>query len=111
MQFKKIKPSIAYANGKRMTAEAINVVSRDDDLFGNVVFRYTLFNASGEWAGESCLTCKYTQSEKSKFLGLDEDGATVLCAWDASADGAYTVVAEAIGLEFVHVDKTAFFEA
>jgi hypothetical protein len=89
-----IKPQAAFANGKRMVAEAINVVSISDNLFDHVVFRYTLFDKDGVWAGESTHELK----------GLEE-----YQTWDASAKGAYTIVIEALGLEVVNTQGKSFF--
>lgn len=48
-----IAPQAAFANGKRMVATQLNVVSISDNLFDNVIFKYTLMDADGAWAGES----------------------------------------------------------
>ena len=96
MMFKKIKPFPAFANGQRMTATAISVVSVSDNLFDHVVFKYTLLTAQGEWAGEA----------SHELKGLEQ-----YRTWDASPEGAYTIVAAGVGLEFEPViGKSAFFE-
>ena len=53
MKTVKVNPQAAFANGKRLVAEAINVVSISDNLFDHVIFKYTLFDKDGVWAGES----------------------------------------------------------
>jgi hypothetical protein len=89
-----IIPYTAFANGKRMTAEAINVVSISDNLFDHVVFKYTLFDKDGVWAGEST----------HELAGCDE-----YQTWDASPEGAYTIVIEALGLQAVPTLGKSFF--
>lgn len=81
-----IKPATAYVNGKQMVAEAINVVSVSDNLFDHVVFKYTLLTAEGLWAGEASY----------ELVGREQ-----YTTWDASPEGAYTIVAKGIGVEFV----------
>lgn len=107
---KKIQPSKAYVNGKQMIAESISVESAKDTLFGSVVFRCTLWTADGIWAGEAALNCKYEMASPSAFKGLDADGQTVLCDWDASPEGAYEIVAAGMGLEFDQAVGSRFFE-
>lgn len=46
MKAVKIKPAVCYANGKRMIATQLNVVSVADNLFDHVIFKYTLLDAS-----------------------------------------------------------------
>lgn len=96
MMLKKINPFPAFANGQRITATAISVVSVSDNLFDHVIFKYTLHTANGMQAGEASF----------ELLGLNQ-----YQTWDASPDGAYTIVAEGIGVEFADVEKSAFFEA
>lgn len=81
-----ISPAIAFANGKRVTATHFNVVSIKDNLFDNVLFLYTLLDEHGQWAGES--TCELKGREEYQ-------------TWDASPEGAYTIVAERVGLEII----------
>jgi hypothetical protein len=96
MKTVQIKPQIAFANGKKMSATQLNVVSISDNLFDHVVFKYTLLDASGVWAGESTFELK----------GL-EDYST----WDTTAEGAFTIVAQGIGLVVVQSDnKTVFVD-
>jgi hypothetical protein len=90
-----VKPQAAFANGKRMTATQFNVVSISDNLFDHVIFKYTLFDENMVWAGEST---------------FELNGRETYLTWDASASGAYTLVAEGIGLELA-VSKSAMFEA
>jgi hypothetical protein len=90
-----VSPQGAFANGKRMVAEAINVVSISDNLFDHVIFKYTLFDKDGVWAGESTLELK----------GLEQ-----YQTWDASPTGAYTIVIEALGLTAQPKVGASFFE-
>lgn len=92
---KQIAPHVAFANGKRMVATQINVVSVSDNLFDHVVFKYTLFDDAGTWAGESTYELK---------------GKENYTTWDASAEGAYRIVCAGIQVEFIGVGKS-FFEA
>ena len=94
MKTVKIIPYTAFANGKRMTAEAINLVSISDNLFDHVVFKYTLFDKDGVWAGESTFELK---------------GSEQYDTWDASPEGAYTIVIEALGLEALPTLGKSFF--
>jgi hypothetical protein len=94
MKTVQIKPQIAFANGKKMSATQLNVVSISDNLFDHVVFKYTLLDASGVWAGESTFELK----------GL-EDYST----WDTTAEGAFTIVAQGIGLVVVQSDNKTIF--
>jgi hypothetical protein len=89
-----IKPHAAFANGKRMTATQFNVVSIADNLFDHVVFKYTLMDASGAWAGEST---------------YELNGLAAYQTWFATPEGAYEIVAAAIGLELVSHDKEVMF--
>lgn len=90
-----IKPTKAFANGKKVTATQLNVVSIQDNLFDHVVFKYTLFDAANKWAGESTF----------ELVGL-EDYST----WDTTPSGAYGIVAAGVGLEIIkdEEDKTVF---
>jgi hypothetical protein len=90
-----INPHAAFANGKRMLAEAINVVSISDNLFDQVTFKYTLFDKDGAWAGES------THS----LSGIEE-----YQTWDASPEGAYRIVIEALDLTTQPTVGKSFFE-
>lgn len=90
-----IKPQAAFANGKRMVATQFNVVSISDNLFDHVVYKYTLFDENMVWAGEST----------TELVGLEQ-----YQTWDATPEGAYTIVAAAIGLEIL-AEKTVMFEA
>ena len=91
----KVNPQEAFANCKRMVAEAINVVSIADNLFDHVIFKYTLFDKDGVWAGESTYELK----------GSEQYGK-----WDASPEGAYNIVIEAIGLTTQPTVGKSFFE-
>jgi hypothetical protein len=90
-----IIPQAVFANGKRLVAEAINVVSISDNLFDHVVFRYTLFDKDGVWAGESTYELK----------GLEE-----YSKWDTSAQNAYEIVIEALDLTTQPSVGKSFFE-
>lgn len=92
-----IKPATAYANGKRMIATQFNLCSLNDNLYDAVTFKYTLLDENGVWAGESTYAL---------------EGRENYTKWDASASGAYELVAAAIGLELVPtIGKLFEFEA
>jgi hypothetical protein len=95
MRTVQIKPQAAFANGKRMLATQFNVVSIEDNLFDAVTFKYTLFDEHMVWAGESVFSL---------------EGRDTYLTWDASPEGAYTLVAEGIGLE-INAPRTAMFGA
>jgi hypothetical protein len=84
MKTMNIKPTVAFANGKRMEATSINVVSVSDNLYDHVIFKYTLFDALGQWAGEST---------------FELEGRETYAKWDASAENAYEIVIHGVGLE------------
>ena len=95
MKTVQITPQLAFANGKRMEATQFNVVSISDNLFDHVIFKYTLFDENMVWAGEST----------AELVGVE-----AYQTWDATPTGAYTIVAEAIGLEIAPtVNKSAMF--
>ena len=92
-----IKPAKAYVNGKQMIATQFNVKSLNDNLYDEVTFLYTLLDENGVWAGEAT----HSLSGRENYL-----------AWDATASGAYTIVASGIGLEIVPTTGKMFeFEA
>ena len=98
MKTVQVKPYTAFANGKRMVATKLNVVSIQDNLFDHVVFKYTLLDEGNGWAGESTYELK----------GIEE-----YSTWDATPSGAYEIVAAGIGLEIVMPEgesKVAFLE-
>jgi hypothetical protein len=96
MKTVKVTPQIAYANGKQSVIEAINVQSVFDNLFDHVVFRYTLLDAHGVQCGEGSYELK---------------GEEIYKTWDASPEGAYTIVIAGLGLELLPtVDKSSIFE-
>ena len=95
MKTAQIKPHVAFANGKRMVATQFNVVSIQDNLFDHVIFRYTLLDAGGAWAGESTY----------ELNGIDQ-----YSTWFATPEGAYVIVAAGIGLELVATDTKAMFD-
>jgi hypothetical protein len=104
-----IQPQVVFANGKRMMASHLSVTSIEDDFFGKALFKYTLYDQNMVWAGESSLICNYVEGETSEVTSQGD--GFVNCTWDASADGAYQVTAQAIGLEIVPTaGKTAFIE-
>lgn len=94
MKTVQIKPQAAFANGKRMTATQFNVVSIADNLFDHVVFKYTLLDKNGTWAGESTY----------ELNGIDE-----YTTWFATPEGAYEIVAAGIGLEIVKEGSKVLF--
>lgn len=81
-----IKPEKAYVNGQQKTATQLNVKSLNDNLYDEVTFVYTLLDQHGVWAGEATFTLK---------------GRENYVTWDATASGAYKIVAAGIGLELV----------
>ena len=92
-----IKPAKAYVNGKQMIATQFNVKSLNDNLHDEVTFLYTLLDANGSWCGEAT----------TALIGRDS-----YLTWDATATGAYKIVADAIGLEIVEdAPKLFAFEA
>jgi hypothetical protein len=98
MKIVKIKPAICYANGKRVVATQLNVTSVQDNLFDHVIFKYTLFDDAGQWAGESTYA----------LVGLAQ-----YQTWFATPEGAFEIVAAGIGLEIVKPEgerKVAFLE-
>jgi hypothetical protein len=95
MKTVQVMPQLAFANGKKMQATQFNVVSISDNLFDHVIFKYTLFDENMVWAGEST----------AELVGLEQ-----YQKWDASPEGAYIIVAEAIGLELTPtINKTSMF--
>ena len=88
MKTVQIEEAVCFANGKRMIAAKLNVVSVSDNLFDQVVFRYTLFGGDGQWAGESTF----------ELNGLDQ-----YTTWDATPAGAYRIVAAGIGVQIAPV--------
>lgn len=93
---KPIKSETAFANGRRVKATAINVVSVRDNLFDHVIFEYTLFDENGAFAGASTFELKGEDAYKT---------------WDASAEGAYRIVCQGIEVEFTESVGKTFFEA
>ncbi len=98
MQVVKVKPAVAYANGKRSIATHLNVESVFDNLFTKVIFKYTLFDDACQWCGESTY----------ELNGIEE-----YSTWFATPSGAFEIVAAGIGLEIVKPEgesKVAFLE-
>jgi hypothetical protein len=90
------KPEKCYVNGKQAIATRFNVVSISDDLFSEAQFKYTLLDDNNNWCGEAVY----------KLSGLE-----MYQTWDATAEGAYRIVAEGVGLEIVPmVGKPLFNE-
>ena len=81
----------------------------EDDLFSMVVFKHELITEEGLFAASALHTFKYTTAETSAFTGVNDKGE-LTCEWDASPEGAYTIIAQAMGFELVGGLKTAFFE-
>lgn len=90
-----ITPQVCYCNGKQITATQFNVVSVADNLFDHVVFKYTLFDATGGFAGEASYELK---------------GVEQYTTWDASPEGAFEIVAKGIGLELSPAVSGKLFE-
>lgn len=96
MKSVKVTPQIAYANGKQSVIEAINVQSVFDNLFDHVVFKYVLLDANNIQCGEGAYELKGEERYKT---------------WDASPEGAYTIVIDGLGLEVSPtVGKSSIFE-
>jgi hypothetical protein len=96
MKSVKVTHQIAYANGKQVTVEAINVQSVQDNLFDHCVFRYILLDANGVHCGEGAFELK---------------GEAQYTQWDASAQNAYEIVIAGLGLEILPtVSKSSIFE-
>ena len=106
---KKIQPSKAYVSGQQMIATAITVEGAKDDLFGSAVFRCTLWTEEGIWAGEAAVNCTYTPAAQTDVKSTS--GSNVTADWDASPEGAYTIAAACLGIEFQPVAGSRFFEA
>lgn len=85
MQFKKVKPFAAFCNGQSLIVEQVNIISIADNLENAVTFKYTLADKNAVFAGDG-------------VYSLDESNYST---WDASKDGAYSIVCQAIGLELV----------
>jgi hypothetical protein len=95
MKSVKVTHQVAYANGKQVTVEAINVQSVQDNLFDHVTFRYILLDANGVHCGEGAYELKGERYSE----------------WDASPEGAYTIVIAGLGLEVSPmVGKSSIFE-
>jgi len=95
MKIVQIKPALAFANGKRMTATKLNVVSISDNLFDHVTFKYTLYDADMQFSGESTFSLN----------GLEE-----YQTWFATPEGAFQIVASGIGLEIIEDAKSMFID-
>lgn len=80
---KATKPLAVFNNGGLTHITKINVRSIDDNLTDSVTFKFQLFTESDETVGEG-------------EVSLDTSNYGT---WDASADGAYTIVCNRLGLE------------
>jgi hypothetical protein len=109
---KRIAPVVAYGSLGRVEATSYTMRSMEDDLFGTVVFKHELITEDGLFACAASHTFKYTTSAESAFTGVNEKGE-MTCTWDASPEGAFLIVAQAMGFELLGGVKTdaAFFEA
>lgn len=87
-EYENIKPMQCFCNGNAFIAEKIAIESVKDNLKNYVLFKYTLSDANGNFAGEG-------------HYALDENTYGL---WDASADGAYQLVCAGIGLELLSKD-------
>lgn len=90
-----IKPAKAYANGKQIVATQFSVKSLNDNLHDEVTFHYTLLDENGVWAGEAT----------TGLVGREN-----YLTWDATASGAYQIVADAIGLEIISPKNGKLFD-
>jgi len=95
MKSVKVTHQIAYANGKQVTVEAINVQSVFDNLFDHVTFRYILLDSNGVHCGEGAYELKGERYGE----------------WDASPENAYEIVIAGLGLEILPtLSKSCIFE-
>jgi adenine-specific DNA methylase len=95
MKSVKVTHQIAYANGKQVTVEAINIQSVFDNLFDHVTFRYILLDANGVHCGEGAYELKGERYDE----------------WDASPENAYEIVIDGLGLEILPtIGKSSIFE-
>lgn len=85
MKIVKVNPVPSFCSNGPKVVEGLNVQSVADNLESHVIFKYTLFDINGNWAGEG------------QFELKGEDYA----AWDGSVGMAYQIVASGIGLELV----------
>lgn len=90
-----IKPAVAFANGQRHIATQFQVKSVFDNLFDHVIFKYSLLDQNGQQAGEGAYELK---------------GRDAYQTWDASAEGAYNIVAKGLDLEIVPNVGGSIFE-
>lgn len=95
MKIVTVKPVPSFCSNGPKVVEGLNVQSVADNLESHVIFKYTLFDADGNWAGEG------------QFELKGEDYA----AWDSTSAMAYEIVAAGIGLEFEQGVSSEFFEA
>lgn len=93
MNFKQVKPYPCFVNGAPAVIENINLTSIEDNLENYVKFKYTLTTSDGAACG----------------AGIYELDAETYPLWDASANGAYRLVCEGIGLELVDVSLSVKF--
>jgi hypothetical protein len=108
---KRIKPVVAYGSMGRVEATSYTVRSMEDNLFDTVSFKHELLTESGLFACAASHTFKYTTADTSAFTGVNDKGE-LTCAWNASPEGAFLIVAQAMGFELLGGVKTdtAFFE-
>lgn len=89
-----ITPAVGFANGRRHVATQLHVKSVFDNLFDHVIFKYTLLDEHGQHAGEGAYAL---------------EGVEQYRIWDASPEGAYTIVAQGLELEiFPALGKSMF---
>lgn len=85
MKIVPVKPVPSFCSSGPKVVEGFNLQSVADNLEDYVNFKYTLFAAGGEWAGEG------------QYLLQGDD----YHAWDSSPGMAYQIVAKDIGLEII----------
>ena len=92
-----IKPFPCISYNKLSKATSINLRSVSDDFYDHVKFFVTFFDSDDIQCGE----CTYEITTREEYI-----------TWDASATGAYKIVAAGMGLELVQKTGKLFeFEA
>jgi hypothetical protein len=92
-----IKPFPCISYNKLAQATAINIRSVNDDFYANVKFFVTFFDQNETQCGE----CTYEINTREEYV-----------TWDATATGAFKIVAQGLGLELTQKVGNLFdFEA
>jgi hypothetical protein len=92
-----IKPFPCISYNKLSQATSFHVRSVNDDFYDHVKFFVTFLDGDNAQCGE----CTYEITTRAEYV-----------TWDATATGAYKIVAQALGLELVQKTGNLFeFEA